>query len=86
MAQHGLGDKTYGLLQVPSQWIILHTSQVLPISTSKSCIVYICICVLRFLWNHLIFYFMYIFKMENAIKEEKYKWDLFVSENVGIAL
>ena len=61
-----------GLLQVPSQWTILHTSQVLLVSSSKRYIVYTCICVLRFLSKN-IFYYMYIFKMGKTIKKKKKK-------------
>ena len=69
MTLQGLGDKTYGLLQVPSQWTILHASQVLSVSSSKLCIVYACICVLRFLLKN-IFYYMYTFKMGKNNKEK----------------
>ena len=54
MTWQELGEKTYCLLQVPSQWTILHSSQVLLVSSSKCCcIVYTCICLLRFLWNNI---------------------------------
>ena len=72
MTLQGLGDKTYGLLQVPSQWTILHTSQVLSVSSSKRYIVYTCICVLRFLLKN-VFCYMYIFKMGKTIKKKKKK-------------
>ena len=61
---------TYGLLQVPSQWTTLHALQVLPVSTSKHCIVYTCVCVLQLLWKN-IFYYMYIFKIGKTIKKKK---------------
>ena len=38
LALQGLGGKTYCLVQVPSQFTILHASQVLAVSFSKRCI------------------------------------------------
>ena len=39
LTRQGLGDKTYGLLQVPSQWTILHASQVLLVSLALNVVV-----------------------------------------------
>ena len=74
--RQGLGDKTYGLLQVPSQWTILHASQVLPVSSCKCCCnLYTCICLLRFLWNTLFLLLLYVYLQngKNNKKEKKKK-------------
>ena len=60
MTQQGFGDKTYGLLQVPSQWTILDASQILPVSSSKRSIVYTCICGLRF-YERTFFYIFLLY-------------------------
>ena len=61
------------ILRVTYIYVFVHVDsfQNVPISIPKRYIVYICICVLRFSWNHDIFYYIYIFKMGNRIKEEE---------------
>ena len=72
MTRQGLGDKTYGLQQVPSQWKILHASQILLVSSSKCCcIVYTCICLLRFLWNNIFLLHVYLQNGKNNKKRRK---------------
>ena len=69
MAPQGPSEKTYGLLEVLSQWAVLYALKFLLVSLSKRCIAYLCLCVLRFSWNHIIFYCMYMFNRRQAIKE-----------------
>ena len=76
MTRQRLGNKTYGLLQAPSQWTILHASQVLLASSTKCyCILCTCICLLRLLLSLLLlllyYCHMYIFRMGKTEKEEK---------------
>ena len=68
-------DKTYGLLQVPSQWTILHASEVLSVSSSKRCIVYTRICVLRFLWKDIFLLYVYLQNGKNNEEKEKKEKD-----------
>ena len=63
-----LSDKTYGALQVPSHWAILHASQVSSFSVSLCCI-YLSLFITA-LWNDILFY-MYIWKLEKTMKEAK---------------
>ena len=60
-------------LRVTYIYVFLHVDSFknVPVSIPKRCIVYICICVLRFSQNHIIFYYMYIFKMGKTTKEDE---------------
>ena len=70
MTRQGLGDKAYSVLQVPSQWTILHASQVLPVSSSNI-VLYILVFVYYGFYERTFFYYMYIFKMGKTIKKKK---------------
>ena len=61
------------ILRVTYIYVFLHVDsfQNVPVSIPKRCIVYICICVLRFSQNDIIFYYMYIFKMGKTTKEDE---------------
>ena len=74
MTRQGLGDKTYGLLQVPSQWTILHASQVLLVSLALNVVVlYILVFVYYGFCEIIFFCYMYIFRIGKTIKKRKKK-------------
>ena len=59
-----------GLPQVPSKWMILHSS--------KCCIVYTCICILLFLWKNIFLLYAYL---QNGKNNEENKFIYFFDQD-----